>query len=111
MLALFLTSGLQILREPKRLFLPTVKGGDENIRVYVRTLAAAQACVALLAITTYHVQVINRLASGYVVWYWWIAGCILDERGRSGLGSAVTIFFVMYAGVQGGLFSSFLPPA
>lgn len=69
-----------------------------------------QTFVALLAITNYHVQIISRISSGYIVWYWWIASCILDEKKRR-LGLGVAIFFVMYAGIQGSLFASFLPPA
>jgi phosphatidylinositol glycan class V len=64
----------------------------------------------VLAITSYHVQIINRLSSGYIAWYWWIASAILSEE-KKGLGLGVVGFFVMYAGIQGGLFASFLPPA
>ena len=76
----------------------------------MRALAASQAVVALLALTSYHVQVISRLASGYAVWYWWIAACLMD-KGRQSTGRAVVVFMVMYASIQAVLFSTFLPPA
>lgn len=109
-LALLITSGIQSLREPSSSLKLLAPGTNEPFRLFVRALAATQSVVALLAITNYHVQIINRLSSGYVVWYWWVASCILDGKER-GLGLAVTIFFVMYAGIQGCLFASFLPPA
>ena len=37
-------------------------------------LALPQVTLAVLALTSYHVQIINRLSSGYVVWYWWQIG-------------------------------------
>lgn len=109
-LALLVTSGFQMLREPSSSLKLLKPGTNEPFRLLVRTLAATQAFVALLAITNYHVQIINRLSSGYIAWYWWIASYILDEK-RRGLGLGVAIFFVMYAGIQGSLFASFLPPA
>lgn len=83
---------------------------SEDYRLFVRTLAASQALVAALAMTTYHVQIITRLSSGYPVWYWWVARCLMDRK-RQGLGRAIVVFMVMYAGLQAVLFASFLPPA
>jgi phosphatidylinositol glycan class V len=111
-LALLITSGIQVLREPSSTLKLLAPGTNEPFRLLMRSLAATQTLVALLAITNYHVQVINRLSSGYVVWYWWIAGCLLaEEDRRRTIGLAVVVFFVMYAGIQGSLFASFLPPA
>ena len=78
--------------------------------MFVQALAAIQTLVAVLAITNYHVQIISRLASGYAVWYWWIAGCLLD-RGWKKVGYRVAVGFAMYGCIQGVLFASFLPPA
>ncbi|KAJ4155352.1 hypothetical protein LMH87_000603 [Akanthomyces muscarius] len=105
-LTLLLVSGYQMLRNPARV----MASAAADHRVLVQTLAASQAVVALLALTSYHVQVISRLASGYVVWYWWIAACLVDKSSRS-TGRAAVIFMVMYGGIQAVLFSSFLPPA
>lgn len=110
MLGLLFVSGIQVLRDPLATLPLPPMGPDGRFKLLVRTLAATQTFVALLAITNYHVQIINRLASGYLVWYWWIASHILDEK-KGGLGSATVVFFVMYAGIQGCLFASFLPPA
>jgi phosphatidylinositol glycan class V len=69
--------------------------------------------VALLALTSYHVQIISRLASGYFVWYWWVAGCLVDaeRKDRRKIGWGIAVFMVMYAAIQGALYASFLPPA
>lgn len=71
-------------------------------------LAAPQIVMAILAITTYHVQIVNRLCSGYPWHYIWLAEkiCSKDRIGKYAVG-----FFVVYGLVQGGLFASFLPPA
>ena len=82
-----------------------------------RCFAIPQMVLAILALTSYHVQIINRLSSGYPVWYWWLASLILEDRKSSFWGvkfrctSIITRWIVIYAMVQGGLFASFLPPA
>ena len=76
----------------------------------IRSLAASQAILALINLTTSHVQIVTRLASGYPVWYWWIASSLCDDK-RKSRGQAVVIFMIMYAGIQAVLYASFLPPA
>ena len=82
-----------------------------------RHFAIPQIVLAILALTSYHVQIITRLSSGYPVWYWWLASLILDDREISFLGrkwkpaNIIARWMVIYAIVQGGLFASFLPPA
>lgn len=39
----------------------------------LRKLAFLQILLACMAIVSYHVQIITRLSSGYMVWYWWVA--------------------------------------
>jgi GPI mannosyltransferase 2 len=73
-------------------------------------LALAQLVLAVLALTSYHVQIINRISSGYPVWYWWVAQRLCDE-GNPRLGKGIVTFMVMYGMIQGVLFASFLPPA
>ncbi|KAF9870886.1 mannosyltransferase [Colletotrichum karsti] len=124
-LALLIVSGLDVLKRPSGLGRsPTAataeKHGGKGARrddgamstreIVVLSLAASQVLLAVLAITTYHVQIITRIASGNAVWYWWVAGCLLDDEKR-GLGGKVVTFSVMYALIQGALFASFLPPA
>ena len=82
-----------------------------------RCFAIPQVVLAALALTSYHVQIINRLSSGYPVWYWWLASLILVDYETSFSGmrlhysGIVTRWIVIYAMVQGGMFASFLPPA
>ena len=82
-------------------------------------LAMPQLVLALAALTIYHVQIINRLSSGYPLWYIWLASMITNSEGRVS-GSPVkrraaarlmVSLMGMYAIIQGGLFASFLPPA
>lgn len=82
-----------------------------------RRFALPQIFLAALALTSYHVQIITRLSSGYPVWYWWLASLILEDRKTSFMGRkwstalVISRWMVIYAIVQGGLFASFLPPA
>ena len=110
MLTILLVSGVQIFKEPLRFVKSTQLAGNDTVGIFVRSQAAIQVILAILAITTYHVQIITRLASGYPVWYWWVAGCLLDKS-RQARGVGIVVFMVMYAGIQGGLYASFLPPA
>lgn len=83
-------------------------------------MALTQALLALLTLTSYHVQVVTRLASGYPVWYMWLAaalsaggkgeGVLTGASGRR-YGRVVVKYMVGYAAVQGVLFACFLPPA
>ena len=93
-------------------------GPDLHIdRAIARRFAIPQVVLAALALTSYHVQIINRLSSGYPIWYWWLASLILIDCETSVLGmrlhysGIVLRCIVIYAMVQGGLFASFLPPA
>ena len=80
-------------------------------------LALPQLVLALSALTTYHVQIIIRISSGYPLWYWWLASLIMQDRkilvfGRDcSIAGLITRWMIMYAMIQGGLFASFLPPA
>ncbi|KDN66315.1 putative mannosyltransferase [Colletotrichum sublineola] len=92
--------------------LPQQRNDTRSALVF--SMAAAQVLLAVLAITTYHVQIITRIASGYAVWYWWAADCLLDDGAdgkRRDLGRKIVTYSVMYAAIQGVLFASFLPPA
>ena len=86
-------------------------------RDIVGRFALPQFILAVLALTSYHVQIINRISSGYPVWYWWLATTIVDQHevqlfGRRWNTAKVGLrWMVLYATIQGGLFSSFLPPA
>ncbi|KAL1880585.1 hypothetical protein VTK73DRAFT_5390 [Phialemonium thermophilum] len=76
----------------------------------LQSAAAAQILLALLALATYHVQIITRVSSGYPLWYVWLAHRLADREKNDG--ARVTVaFMVMYASIQGALYTSFLPPA
>lgn len=95
----------------------------------LRSLAVPQLLLALLALTTAHVQIITRLSSGYCIWYFWLAALLSNSntngsvekspgstpintrRLRHDGASSLVMYIVIYAVVQAGLFSSFLPPA
>ncbi|KAB8299862.1 hypothetical protein EYC80_000108 [Monilinia laxa] len=75
----------------------------------VRNLALSQLLLTLYTVTSGHVQIITRISSSYPVYLWYIATLIAkgnDPRARN-----VGRFMIIYAGIQSGLFSSFLPPA
>ncbi len=79
--------------------------------------ALSQLLVAVLAFTTFHVQIITRISSGYPVLYLWAGAMLASEHRFRILGHTFNIsrwiirWSIMYAIVQGGLFASFLPPA
>ncbi|OHW97780.1 GPI mannosyltransferase 2 [Colletotrichum incanum] len=118
-LGLLIVSGWDVMSKPSGFVRsPTAETPllqrDGTKLVLVFSMAAAQVLLSVLAITTYHVQIITRIASGYAVWYWWVAGCLLDDGAdgkRRDLGGKTVTFSVMYAAIQGVLFASFLPPA
>jgi phosphatidylinositol glycan class V len=75
-------------------------------------LAVPQLLLAISAFTTYHVQIISRLASAYPVWYMWIAALLIErQKVTPGVAKGMVRFMVIYGLVQGGLFASFMPPA
>lgn len=79
-------------------------------QLLVASIVAAQLILVLLAFTSYHVQIITRLSSGYPAWYWWVAACLRRPKTQA-LGRGLVVFAVMYASIQGVSFASFLPPA
>lgn len=90
---------------------------QQQARRVVLRLAIPQLVLAVMALTSYHVQIITRLSSGYPVWYWWLASMMSENReivvfGKKWqLARVISRWMMVYAIVQGGLFVSFLPPA
>ena len=80
-------------------------------------LVLPQIALALAATVSFHIQIINRLSSGYPMWYLSVAKSAttpsnLDGRGKLGLSFQVVVRgMIMYAIIQGALFANFLPPA
>lgn len=83
---------------------------SERLKLVVRSMAAVQILLVVLALANNHIQIITRLSSGYPAWYWWVAACLRSPKTRQ-LGSGLVVFAVMYASIQSVLFASFLPPA
>ncbi|KAL9099431.1 MAG: hypothetical protein Q9163_005067 [Psora crenata] len=94
----------------------TIRGSPLDHAI-LRRFAVSQIILGLLAFTTYHVQIITRLSSGYPVWYWWLASLIISGNDanlwgwRFNIPRWITRWMVVYAFIQGALFASFLPPA
>jgi phosphatidylinositol glycan class V len=105
-------SAVEFMRNP-RMFLPSsTKVTSETVllrdRVTALSLALPQFLLAILALLSYHVQIITRLASGYPLWYIWLAYQTVEGGART---STIIRWMVIYGLVQAGLYASFLPPA
>ncbi|OCK84956.1 glycosyltransferase family 76 protein [Lepidopterella palustris CBS 459.81] len=89
--------------------------GDYSL---LRRLAVPQLVLALMALTNFHVQIINRISSGYAIWYLGVAASTLkanqftsSQKNPTRIIKWAVRWSIVYAIVQGGLFASFLPPA
>jgi phosphatidylinositol glycan class V len=112
MLSVLIVSGLDLLRSSEMRAYGCAWGRSVDERLLgslIKSAAIGQVLLALLAVTSYHVQIITRISSGYPLWYWWLAS-VLSGR-KTSVGKAVLMFMVMYASIQAALFASFLPPA
>lgn len=78
-------------------------------------LAIPQGILAVMAFTSYHVQIINRISSGYPLWYWYLVTSAVEYETSALKKSRILVVavygMVAYALIQGVLFGSFLPPA
>lgn len=80
----------------------------------VPELALPQLVLAVTAATSFHVQIVNRLASGYPTWYMMIATWLVHDRQEpinKRQGEWIVRGLLIYALTQGTLFANFLPPA
>lgn len=125
MLWLLLESSVTVLRsyfQPLRhgCFVPQtgVTGNSKNTPLVMHLfpeLAIPQLVLAIAAITSFHVQIVNRIASGYPTWYAMIAVWMVDGSFRNlkyqRRSHWVVRGMIMYGLVQGMLFANFLPPA
>ncbi|KAF2151102.1 glycosyltransferase family 76 protein [Myriangium duriaei CBS 260.36] len=104
--------------------LGTHSAGSRPSLVSSAATAAPQLALAVLALTSFHVQIINRIASGYPTWYVILAVTVVGQKGAKQDSSQVLSFLqsrrvqrrvvkgmMIYAVVQAGLYASFLPPA
>lgn len=80
-------------------------------------LAVPQGLLAIMALTSYHVQIINRISSGYPLWYWYLVSMAMHsvqdprKQHHSRILTVAAQAMAAYALIQGVLFGSFLPPA
>ncbi|KAM3416990.1 GPI mannosyltransferase 2 [Cercospora zeina] len=132
MLAVLVSTGYAALREGEldSFITPATTAQDDHVpspdghrsRHMMSRFALPQLLLAVLALTSFHVQIINRISSGYPVWYIMLASIIQESNGIVAVhGSTARLvrrharslvrLSVMYAIVQGGLFASFMPPA
>ncbi|KAI1356079.1 GPI mannosyltransferase 2 [Xylaria sp. FL0043] len=111
MLYILAKSGTTFLSNPY-LLSEEVKGTpiSQNLAAFLRSMALAQLILTAFAITTYHIQIITRISSGYPLWYWWLSNLLSDSR-TADTGRNIVMFMIVYASIQGVLFASFLPPA
>lgn len=127
-LAVLLITALAVLLEPKallaRIHISAESSTDRERKIFtriIRQLAVPQIILAFMAVTSFHVQIINRISSGCALWYVVLAILMYDQSqtSRSGLlgvlegkrTELVVKVMVAYAIVQGGLYAAFLPPA
>ncbi|GAM82170.1 hypothetical protein ANO11243_001490 [Dothideomycetidae sp. 11243] len=87
--------------------------------------AAPQLALVVAATTSFHVQIINRICSGYPTWYVMLASAIVGRQQQAGEGDGqdvsvlqsprlqrrVVKCMMLYGLIQAGLYASFLPPA
>jgi phosphatidylinositol glycan class V len=127
MLWLLLQSSVTVLRsynQPPlrgRLVAPnsvTMKSRNVSFMLQdVPELAVPQLVLAMTATTSFHVQIVNRIASGYPTWYLMVANWFVEEISLSGDAAPrqrsqwILRGMTLYALVQGMLFANFLPPA
>jgi phosphatidylinositol glycan class V len=139
MLAVLAASALCILLEPRQVLAsiaqlsapllrppPTaVAGQDTDLFTHIASqLALPQLVLTVMALTSFHVQIINRIGSGCALWYVVLAVAVNDGHlgggfkgrcwGAFGGGKRTQVIvrlMAAYAIVQGGLYASFLPPA
>lgn len=127
MLWLLLHSSVTVLRTGSTNPLhgrPVTHAGDTHdsrsappVRCDLPELVLPQLLLAFAAATSFHVQIINRIASGYPIWYLTLASWLVDQKPQFQVGKQpdrgqwAIRAMIMYSLVQGMLFANFLPPA
>jgi phosphatidylinositol glycan class V len=130
MLAVLSITALVVLLEPQKLLTavngPSKSGSESDRKLFTHVcfqLAIPQIILAIMATTSFHVQIINRISSGCALWYVVLAVLVAGYNSRGpqqgllcllGAGKRREVLvraMVGYAIVQGGLYAAFLPPA
>ncbi|KAK8184117.1 GPI mannosyltransferase 2 [Phyllosticta citribraziliensis] len=119
-LFLLISAGLRVMQRTRPSELASSEPSTQQLftRRFLIQMALPQLALALLALTNFHVQIINRISSGYPLWYLAVAAGLdgaapLQHLAIAGKRTSASILrlMVMYATIQGALFASFLPPA
>ena len=129
MLVILSATALLVYSKPNQM-LASVNGGTNKpsskaeaalFTHVVSQLAIPQLILATMSLTSFHVQIINRISSGCALWYLILAIAVNDRRADrweaiwgvlgGGRVELVVRLMVAYAIVQGGLYAAFLPPA
>lgn len=128
MLAMLFLAALAVLLEPQTLLSSVDSAskaspeGEGRLFTHMCVqLAIPQIILAAMAVTSFHVQIINRISSGCALWYIVLAILVADhsrgpQQGLLGMlggknRERLVRVMVAYAIVQGGLYAAFLPPA
>jgi phosphatidylinositol glycan class V len=127
MLWLMLTSSVTVLRtflQPQLRGRPVSRSSATDVTWtlspgvhHAPELALPQLVLAVAAATSFHVQIVNRIASGYPTWYSMVATWLVYDQVEFGnsrdqqRSQWVVRGMVVYALAQGMLFANFLPPA
>jgi GPI mannosyltransferase 2 len=117
MVWLLLVSSVTILRSGVRRQIQQLNEPQLGPAWKLPELALPQLTLVVAAMTSFHVQIVNRIASAYPAWYatigsWIVEQPKLDRKGtRTDYGEWVVRGIIIYGLVQGSLFAGFLPPA
>jgi phosphatidylinositol glycan class V len=127
MLWLMLTSSVTVLRtcvQPHLCGRPVRWGSATDgsntilpVTQHASELALPQLVLAVAAATSFHVQIVNRIASGYPTWYSMVATWLVSNQKESSSSKnqkrsqLIVRGMIVYAIAQGMLFANFLPPA
>lgn len=85
---------------------------QDSRQLCLQVLAMPQLFLAVTAATSFHIQIINRIATGYPLIYLFTALVINGAvEAPAWMGKLVVYWMVLYGLIQGALFASFLPPA
>ncbi|PVI04131.1 glycosyltransferase family 76 protein [Periconia macrospinosa] len=91
--------------------------GTKRVSNNFPQLVLPQLALALAAATSFHVQIINRISSGYPLWYLSVAKSATasessNQRSKVGFSFQIVVRgMIMYVIIQAALYASFLPPA
>ena len=123
MLWLLLRSGVTFLNNPAGIqsgepsahqkMLSDNQTGKDSAQCCFPQLVLPEIVLALAATTSFHVQVVNRLSSGYPIWLLTLAGWVTSQGDGTGRMRTHWVIrgMIMYCLIQGILFANFLPPA